>query len=289
MTCLTLLAAALPFVQVSASPNQITILYDAFGPPSKLIQDWGYAALIEYNGRRVLFDTGNDAKTFAHNARTLGIDLRKLDAAVISHRHGDHTSGLSHLLRQNPKVRIFAPLDPGMFHFDLPPRFLESHADLPEDMRYFGGKKPSKFETCNPWIGAHFETVAQQSEILPGFIVFSTRSEKAGTMEMNELALAIRTPQGLAVVVGCSHPGVDKVLERARLINPNIYLVAGGFHMVMTPKPEIERVSALLRDELKVEFVAPGHCTSELGFAVFMESFGPRFRKAGLGARLLLP
>lgn len=288
MTCLTLLYV-LAFVQAPALPNRITILYDAFGPPSKLIKDWGYAAQIEYNGRRVLFDTGNDAKTFAHNARTLGIDLRKLDAAVISHRHGDHTSGLSHLLRQNPKVRIFAPLDPGMFQFDLPPRFLESHAGLPDDMRYFGGRKPSQFETGNPWSGARFETVAQQTEILPGFIVFSTRSEKAGTMEMNELALAIRTPQGLAVVVGCSHPGVDKVLERARTIEPNIYLVAGGLHLVMTPKADVERVAALLRDGLKVEYVAPGHCTSELGFAVFMEAFGSRFRKAGLGTHLQLP
>ena len=288
MTCLTLLAAALPF-QVPASANQITILYDAFGPPSKLIQDWGYAALIEYNGRRVLFDTGNDAKTFAHNARTLGIDLRKLDTAVISHRHGDHTSGLSHLLRQNPKVRIFAPLDPGLFHFDLPPRFLESHADLSEDLRYFGGKKPVKFETGNPWTDARFETVVQQTEIAPGFIAFATRSEKAGTLEMNELALAVRTPKGLVVVVGCSHPGIEKVLERARAIDPNLHLVAGGFHMVMTPKPDVVRVAALLRDELKVEFVAPGHCTSETGFAVFMEAFGPRFRKAGLGTRLLLP
>jgi len=288
MTCLALLAA-LPLAQAPATSNRITILYDAFGPPSKLIQDWGYSALIQYGGRRVLFDTGNDEKTFAHNARVLGVDLRKLDAVVISHRHGDHTSGLAHVLRQNRKVRVFAPLDAGMFRFDLPPRFLEPQAGLPEDMRYFGGKKPSKFETGNPWNGAQFAPVGQQTEILPGFIVFSTRSEKSGTMEMNELALAIHTSQGLVVVVGCSHPGIEKILERARTIETKFHLVAGGFHLVMTPKPEIERVAALLRDDFKVEHVAPGHCTSELGFAVFMEAFGSRFLKAGLGTRLSLP
>jgi hypothetical protein len=38
-----------------------------------------------------------------------------------------------------------------------------------------------------------------------------------------------------------------------------------------------------------VERVAPGHCTSELGFAVFMERFKERFDRAGLGATIALP
>ena len=49
-------------------PRRITILYDAFGPPSALVKDWGFAALVEYGGKRVLFDTGNDAKIFEHNS-----------------------------------------------------------------------------------------------------------------------------------------------------------------------------------------------------------------------------
>ena len=39
--------------------------------------------------------------------RRLGVDLRRLDFAVISHRHADHTGGLAHLLRVNPAVTIF--------------------------------------------------------------------------------------------------------------------------------------------------------------------------------------
>src|SRR5215470_7152079 len=74
--------------------NQVTILYDAFGKPSNLMKDWGYSALIEYDGKRVLFDTGNNAELFRHNTETLSVDLRNLDCVVISHRHGDHSSGL---------------------------------------------------------------------------------------------------------------------------------------------------------------------------------------------------
>ncbi|OGG55424.1 MAG: hypothetical protein A3F84_06000 [Candidatus Handelsmanbacteria bacterium RIFCSPLOWO2_12_FULL_64_10] len=81
--------------------KRITILYDAFGAPSALRKDWGFASLVEYGGKRILFDTGNNAGIFEHNVGQLGIDLTRLDAVVISHRHGDHTSGLSYLLGVN--------------------------------------------------------------------------------------------------------------------------------------------------------------------------------------------
>src|SRR5512132_598868 len=88
---------------------QITILYDAFGKPSAMQKDWGFAALIEYGGKRILFDTGNNPDTFAHNVRSKDVDLARLDFAIISHRHGDHIGGLNHLLRVNPAVKIFVP------------------------------------------------------------------------------------------------------------------------------------------------------------------------------------
>jgi len=85
-----------------SSPAQITVLYDAFGKTSTMKKDWGFSALVEYGGKRILFDTGNNADIFAHNVEAKGIDLRQLDFAVVSHRHGDHTSGLNHLLKSIP-------------------------------------------------------------------------------------------------------------------------------------------------------------------------------------------
>jgi 7,8-dihydropterin-6-yl-methyl-4-(beta-D-ribofuranosyl)aminobenzene 5'-phosphate synthase len=69
---------------------QITVLYDAFGKASAMQKDWGYAALVESGGKRMLFDTGNNPDILAHNVKTKGIDLSTLDFAVMSHRHGDH-------------------------------------------------------------------------------------------------------------------------------------------------------------------------------------------------------
>ena len=270
--------------------KRITVLYDAFGVEREgLEMDWGFAALMEYGGKRILFDTGNDSRIFAGNVKQLGVDLMRLDAVIISHLHGDHTSGLNYLLAVNPAVKIYAPAEGAFFKGTIPRSFLTQDSTLPADMQYFRGKEPARFVSGTPWEKAIFEVIARTTEIFPGFFIITTQSQKAGTMEMNELSLAFRTPQGLAVVVGCSHPGVEKILENAAAIEPRIYTVAGGFHLVAAPRPDIERVASILHDTLKVQRVAPGHCTSELGFAVFMERFKDHYDRAGLGAVISLP
>src|SRR5262245_16284530 len=144
----------------AAETRRITNLYDAFGAPSTLQQDWGFAALIEYGGKRILFDTGNDAAIFEKNARQLGVDLTDLDAVVISHRHGDHTSGLKYLLQVNPSVKIYAPLEAAHFKGALPPGFLARAPGLPPSQQYFAGKEPPRWITGTPWEQANFEGVA---------------------------------------------------------------------------------------------------------------------------------
>ncbi len=277
-------------VGIAAQPaGHVTVLYDAFGNPSKLVKDWGYAALVEYGGKRILFDTGNDAGILEHNVQELGIDLKRLDAVVISHRHGDHTTGLAYLLKVNPGVLIYVPQEASFFKARFPPGFLERESSLPADLHYYEGKQPERWVSGTPWAQGNFQIVTQTTEIFPGFFVISTQSHKPGTQEMNELSLVIRTPKGLAVVVGCSHPGVENILQQAAKIDPQLYMVTGGFHLVSTPREEVERVARNLHDDFKVERVAPSHCTSELGFAVFLATFKERFDHAGLGAVISLP
>jgi len=130
-------AATTPPVSAPAGDgrtSQITVLYDAFGKPSAMQKDWGYAALIEYGGKRILCDTGNNGDTLAQNARAKGIDLSKLDFVVMSHRHGDHMGGLAYLLSVNPKVKIFAPKEEfGVYGGDLPSAFYRKDASLPPE------------------------------------------------------------------------------------------------------------------------------------------------------------
>lgn len=280
----------MPPVQVGEQlPARVTILYDAFGPVSALQKDWGFAALVEYGGRRILFDTGNDAGIFARNVERLGVELSRLDAAVVSHRHGDHTTGLEVLIAANPAVPIYTPQEGAFFRGSAPTDFFVRDPSVPASMRYFDGRDPGAVRSGTPWPRGHFQIVAGTTEIFPGVFVLTTRSEKPGTREMNELSLAVRTPQGLVVLVGCSHPGIENILEAATRIDRQLYTAIGGFHLVRTPREEIERVAGVLHDTLKLQRVAPGHCTSEPGFAAFIRRFGERFDQAGLGVTMQLP
>lgn len=273
----------------AVAQGKVTILYDAFGPPSSLKLDWGFSALVEYNGKRILFDTGNNAKIFEHNVSELKIDLASVDAVVLSHRHSDHTGGLNHVLKANPNVKVYAPQDPAIVIQRVPFPFLKKETGLPAAMTYFRGGTAGEPATGTPWTGAQFVVVTETVEIFPGFFLFSTRSDKPGTIEMQELSLGIKTPQGFAVIVGCSHPGVENILATAAKIEPQLYTVTGGFHLVVTTPNEVERVAALLDETLKIKRVAPGHCTSELGFRTLMTRFKDRFDQAGAGAQIALP
>ena len=283
---------ALPTPVAGTIPNQITILVDAFGVPSGLRQDWGFAALVEYGGQRILFDTGNDAEGFAHNVRALGIDLTRLDAVVISHRHGDHTDGLRHLLRVNPGVRIYVPNDE-YFGGPTPQAFFQrSVPTLPAEMRYFGGDLPDSIPHGSAW-RANFVRVDSATRIAPGIrLVRNLAPAAAPFSETPELSLILDTPNGPVMVVGCSHPGIERILSsvgRAHAADPPVRLIVGGLHLVTTPSPEIDRVIAALRDTWQVAAIAPGHCTGELAFARLRQAFGRAYVYAGIGTTIPIP
>jgi 7,8-dihydropterin-6-yl-methyl-4-(beta-D-ribofuranosyl)aminobenzene 5'-phosphate synthase len=266
---------------------QITVLYEAFGQDSALQRDWGYAALVEYGGKRILFDTGNNPDIFAHNVKAKGIDLSKLDFVVMSHRHGDHMGGLTYLLRVNPKVTIYAPREGfGVYGADLPSSFYRKDLSLPPEQRYFNGMPPEIMRFGSAWPSANFKLVDKNTELAPNIHLVTLVSDKPGTLELRELSLVIDTPEGLVIVVGCSHPGIDKIVESATAINPRIHLIAGGFHLVVATDSEIEKIVSALHDRFKVEYVAPGHCTGEPAFTALRRAFGDHYIYAGLGTTL---
>jgi 7,8-dihydropterin-6-yl-methyl-4-(beta-D-ribofuranosyl)aminobenzene 5'-phosphate synthase len=271
----------------AATPARITVLYDAFGKNPAMTKDWGYAALVEIGGKRILFDTGNDPGILAKNAKAKGVDLARLDFAVLSHRHGDHIGGLSFLRSVNPTVKVYVPKENfGVFGSDLPGTFYRRDETLPAEMRYFGGAPPEtmKFGTAFP--GANLQLVDKTTEVAPGVTLIALVSDAPGTKELKELSLAIDTPDGLVLVVACAHPGIEAIVAEAAKINPHIHFVAGGFHLVVAQDPVIERVVAALHDTYKVDYIAPGHCTGEPTFAVLQKAFGDRYLYAGLGTTL---
>jgi 7,8-dihydropterin-6-yl-methyl-4-(beta-D-ribofuranosyl)aminobenzene 5'-phosphate synthase len=286
IVCVATISAA-PIASAAAGSAQITVLYDAFGKASTMQKDWGYAAFVEYGGKRILFDTGNNPDILAQNAKAKGVDLTKLDFVVMSHRHGDHMGGLTYLLKVNPTVKIYAPKEGfGVYGADLPSSFYRKDASLPQEQRYYEGAPPEVMRFGSAWPGANFQLVDKNVEIAPDIDLIALVSDKPGTLELRELSLAINTPDGMVIVLGCSHPGIDKIVEAATAINPRIHFIAGGFHLVVAPDPDIERTVTALHDRFRVEYVAPGHCTGEPAFTALKKAFGDHYIYAGLGTTL---
>ena len=274
----------------SADPPkpQITILYDAFGKDSAVQKDWGYAALVEYGGKRILFDSGNKPEILARNATAKSADLSKLDFVVMSHRHGDHMGGPAYLLKVNPKVEIYAQGGIWRHGADLLSSFYSQGPFLPSEQRYYGGESPDVMRFGSAWPGANFQLVDKTVEIASDIYLISLVSDKPGTLELHELSLAIKAPNGMVLVVGCSHPGIDKIVEAASTIDPRIHLIVGGFHLVVASDADIQKIVTALHDTFNVQYVAPGHCTGEPAFTALKKAFGDRYLFAGLGTTFAL-
>ena len=274
----------------AAPANRVTILYDAFGRSPAMKKDWGYSALVEYAGKRILFDTGNNPEIFAQNVEAAGVDLMKLDFVVISHRHLDHTAGLTHLLSVNPKVKIYAPKDAfGVFGSSLPSKFYRRQDSLPDEMRYFDGHPEETLTFGTAWLEGKFVTVDAPLEVAPGVHLISLVSETVGTKELRELSMAVETPRGMILVAGCSHPGIERIVEAAKAIGPDVHMVFGGFHLPAATDRDIARIAAALHDTYDVNLIAPGHCTGEPAFYRFKNTWKDRYRYAGVGSVIGLP
>ena len=283
-----LLVAAFP--PQAFSKDRVTIIYEAFGDNAKLTRVWGFSALVEHDGKRILFDTGNNVEIFGHNARALGVDLTTLDCVVISHRHADHSTGLKYVLGVNPKIRIYAPKEGfGQFGGGMPRAFFRPVPDLPAKMRYFAGEYPQSIPTGRLYDTGDFALIDSVTEIVPGIVLIPTISKVPGTLELHELTLAIKGPDGLTLVVGCSHAGIEEILHACSALDPRFHILFGGLHLVTTPDDEIDRLVESLKSKWRIEKIAPGHCTGEPAFYRLQKAFAANYMYAGLGTPVEVP
>jgi len=284
------LICLIPSLSTAESDTRLTVIYDAFGLPSTLTKDWGFSVVIEHQGKQFLFDTGNNGDIFAHNISTSGVDLSKLQFAVISHRHGDHMGGLAYLVSQQPNLPIYAPHEGfGVFGADLPGDFYPAAPSLTDNMRYFDGKPPARLTFGSAWPEAKFTLVKQTTKVAAGIHLIALKGAWGTDLPLQELSLVIETPKGLVIVVGCSHPTIEKIIETAKAeFHQPVHLVIGGTHLLPASNDEIQRIATTMRDIFNVEWIAPAHCTGEPAFGTLSESFRDRYLYAGLGSVISL-
>lgn len=286
--CVSCILAFTFLVQPAGASDRVTILYDAFGNNPALTRDWGFSALVEHDGKRILFDTGNNEDIFEHNVKALKVDLTHLDFVVVSHRHADHATGLKYLLKVNPDVTVYVPADGsnGFGGGAIPASFFRPETSLSAKMRYFDGDYPTDAHFGKLYNAGHFVLVDKLTEIIPGVFVVFTVSKNPHTLELPELTLAMKGPAGLTLVDGCSHAGIEEILQASSAVDPHVHIVFGGLHLVQAPTPEIDRLADALKNKWKIDEIAPGHCTGEAAFLRLQKTFGENYLYAGLGTQI---
>jgi 7,8-dihydropterin-6-yl-methyl-4-(beta-D-ribofuranosyl)aminobenzene 5'-phosphate synthase len=79
------------------------------------------------------------------------------------------------------------------------------------------------------------------------------------------------------------------MLETAVRIEPRIYSVLGGFHLVDVSDAQVTEMVMRFRDKWRIERMGAGHCTGQFAFAEMVRIYGPNFDHAGVGATIALP
>jgi 7,8-dihydropterin-6-yl-methyl-4-(beta-D-ribofuranosyl)aminobenzene 5'-phosphate synthase len=253
---------------------KISILTDNH-PGAYTPAEHGLSYFLEYDGKRLLFDTGQ-SDMFMKNAEAMNVSLTKIDTIVLSHGHFDHGNGLDYI----SGYRLLC--HPGCFA----KRYRKT------DRSYIGLKNTKdelarRFElitTAKPYKIS--ERIIFLGEI-PRLTDFESQTTsfvfEDGTPDNvpDDSAVVIILPEGLFVITGCGHAGAVNTLEHAKKITGvnTLYGIMGGFHLKERDAQTRETIRYLQDNKLK--HVYPSHCTDLPALSLFYETFGNSLLKTG--------
>lgn len=232
--------------------------------------EWGYAALVEVDGRRILFDTGARPETVLKNAADLKLDLTGVPEVILSHNHGDHTGGLITLRREfaktNPNTLARAHAGKGIF-WSRPAANGEGNPMVKAKPAYeaTGGvfveyQEPKEIYP-GVWLTGPVERVHPERNWSGSGRVRNAEAVVEDTIP-EDMSLVFNTDKGLVVLSGCGHAGIINTLEYARkkIRNAPIYAAVGGFHLFALTDDKLAWTAAKLREFGLKQFLG-GHCT----------------------------
>jgi 7,8-dihydropterin-6-yl-methyl-4-(beta-D-ribofuranosyl)aminobenzene 5'-phosphate synthase len=261
-----------------------------------LCPEFGLSLHLEVNGTRILFDMGSSA-AFASNAEILGIDVSKVDIAVVSHQHFDHGGGLARFFELNEKAAVFL-------------------RDAPRTDRFFKAlaviKKPVglDLEVLDRFAG-RIEFVNEMRVVAPGVYLLtgigSAHRRPRGNRRLfmksgnalvrdsfdHELMMVVHEDDGMVVFSGCSHQGILNLIDAARAQFPRVPIKAvfGGFHLIGLPfynsmaasHAEVRDIGWQVMDKVEGT-VYSGHCTGKKAFGVLAGVMGENLQAFPTGA-----
>lgn len=216
---------------------------------------YGISILVETANTTILFDAGPDPSPLQNNVETLGKDLANIDYTVISHHDLDHYGGMAYVAERRPNSSVYIPMN-------IAPHVNTSLIDL----------------------GFELIHINETTTLSQGIAVIYTLPSSP-----EEISLAINVEGvGTIIITGCSHPGVENIVEEAaQSLGINPYLVIGGFHLLADSEHTINAIISELL-ELDVDKICPIHCTGETFRDCMEENFEDNFVNGCVGTTLVI-
>jgi len=214
----------------------------------------GFSAWVEMNGRIILFDTGSDYLTLLENMSKMQLDYNRITDIFISHNHWDHIYGLPGVAGVNGfQVNTFIPKSSAAGIIQQMPRL-----------------KYTAIDSCR--------------ELYPGIWTTGEMSSVFLQTTIAEQAMILEMSDGLVVITGCSHPGIERIvkLTNDRFPQKSIKLLVGGFHLEKKSIGEIIQISNFLK-QAGVLAIAPSHCTGDPAIEYFRKDWGDNYIQLFLG------
>jgi 7,8-dihydropterin-6-yl-methyl-4-(beta-D-ribofuranosyl)aminobenzene 5'-phosphate synthase len=278
-----------------ASAVQVTILSTMLaGNPEHGIGEWGFAALIEVDGRRLLIDTGARPETVLRNAQELGLDLSTVTDVVLTHNHSDHVGGLVTLRRElakrNPAALARAHVAPGIFQSRFTPDGNEANGLLPLRAAYeaSGGtfvmhSRPTELMP-GVWFSGPIPRPYQERNWSKGLLLQGPAGAVEDTIP-EDAAVVIDTKDGLIIINGCGHAGIVNTAQYARsFLRPApVHAVIGGLHLFAATDAQVAWTASKLR-EFGVSYLLGAHCTGIEATYRLRELIGLTRKTAVVGA-----
>lgn len=235
------------------------------------VGEWGFSAVVDVDGHRILFDTGDRPETVLNNAKELHVDLSNITDVVLSHNHHDHTGGLmtlrGALLTSHPSALSRAHVGQGIFdarRMDQG-RTLDFMATTRREYEATGGHFVVYDHPVELWNGVWLTGPVPRKypeRNWSGHVEIKTAGGWKEDTIPEDMSLVINTARGLVVVSGCGHSGIVNTLDyaRASIRNAPVYAALGGFHLYELSDEKLQWTAARLR-EFGLQNFLGAHCT----------------------------
>jgi 7,8-dihydropterin-6-yl-methyl-4-(beta-D-ribofuranosyl)aminobenzene 5'-phosphate synthase len=287
----------MPFTAQAALHRQIhtlkitALVTNVAGNPHEGDGEWGYSALVEVDGHKILYDTGASPDLVLKNAAVLKIDLHDVEDVVLSHNHWDHVAGLMtlrrELMKSNPRAmsrvhvgaRIFEP------RLNAAGENQNGLRSIKDEYQTTGGAfivhdEPTEM-LPGVWFTGPVPRPHDEKNWFPG-LSLNTANGRIEDNVPEDAALVFNTKNGLVILSGCAHAGIVNIADYSVTIVPgkSILAVVGGLHLFSASEQAVAWTGESLK-KYNVQYLLAGHCTGIEATYRLRESLGLN-RKTGV-------